>query len=294
MSTSNSADRQTTVRAPLRRLARSAYRAVLGVPPKRDRGRAWPGTATDDEEPLRLLHVGDCGFRRMDFGHDLTAPPGYPLAAAEELRREGVGMAFGHYFAIAYADLPDMERLRRHMHLDGQPDVVVVQLGGSPARKVVLPHRAAIHRLRADAGRRLGRHIYLAHRVMRQWVRIAGRYPCEHGGLEHLERFLMQVTEAWPLARVVVIPPFPRSHNYRRQLEISRRIDADVKAAAARSGVGVLDAGPALGDDPSLRCANAYNLNAAGSTLVGGLLADWILQRGERSAAGSLSAARSG
>ena len=123
-------------------------------------------------------------------------------------------------------------------------------------------------------------------------MRIVGHYPCEHGGLEHLERFLMEVTETWPVARVVVIPPFPRSHNYRRQLEICRRIDADVKAAAARCGVAVLDGAPALGHDSSLRCANAYNLNAAGSTVVGVLLADWILGAASRRGGDVARAAR--
>jgi hypothetical protein len=263
--------------SPLRRIGRTLYRAALGEPPAADLGRGWRGNAVEGERSLRLLHVGDCGFRRMELGHDMTAPPGYPLVAAERLlEREGIGVEFGHYFAIGFEDLPDMERLVRHMHLPAPPDVVVVQLGGSYARKVVLPHKKPIHRLRADGNRRAGRFIYVAHRLIRQWVRFAGRYASPYPGPEGLERFLMQIKEAWPQAAIVVMPPFPRSHNYRRMLRIAARTDADAKAAAARCGVAVLDTAGVLGHDPKLRCANAYNLNGRGAELVGELLADWI------------------
>jgi hypothetical protein len=264
--------------AVLRRIARFGYRALLGQPPDCDQGRTWPGTAREGLPTLKLLHVGDCGFRRMEFGHDMTAPPGYPLVAAERLLNHGIGMAFGHYFAIGFEDLPDQQRLVRHMHLDGEPDVVLVQLGGSYARKVVLPHKKPVHRLRADGNRRAGRLIYPVHRLLRQWVRIAGSYKTEYPGTMELERFLMQVQEAWPAAQIVVIPPFPRSHNYRKQLRIAVRTDADMKAAAERCGVAVLDTSEALGHDRSLRCANAYNLNGKGANVVGDLLGDWLVE----------------
>jgi hypothetical protein len=164
------------------------------------------------------------------------------------------------------------------MHLDGEPDVVVIQLGGSYARKVVLPHKKPIHRLRADGNRRAGRLIYPVHRLLRQWVRVAGGYKTAYPGTMELERFLMQVQEAWPSTQVVVIPPFPRSHNYRKQLRIAERTDADMKAAAERCGVAVLDTGEALGYDHSLRCANAYNLNGKGANVVGELLGDWLVE----------------
>jgi hypothetical protein len=265
----------------VRRIARFGYRALLGQPPECDHGRTWRGTACEDLPTLKLLHVGDCGFRRMELGHDMSAPPGYPLVAAERLLDHGIGTAFGHYFAIGFEDLPDQRRLVRHMHLEDVPDVVLVQLGGSYARKVVLPHKTPIHRLRADGNRRAGRLIYLAHRLLRQWVRIAGSYKTPYTGTMQLERFLMQVREAWPAARVVVIPPFPRSHNYRKQLRIAERTDVDMKAAAERCGVHVLDAGDALGFGPSLRCANAYNLNGKGAKVVGDLLGDWLLENVE-------------
>jgi hypothetical protein len=167
------------------------------------------------------------------------------------------------------------------MHLDGVPDVVVVQLGGSYARKVILPHKKPIHRLRADGNRRAGRYIYIAHWLIRQWVRIVGHYPKSYPGPEPLERFLMQIREAWPAARIVVMPPYPRAHNYRKQLRLAGRTDADVKAAAQRCGVPILDAAEALGYDPSLRCANVYNLNGRGCQVVGDLVADWIRQNVE-------------
>jgi lysophospholipase L1-like esterase len=278
MSIGSSAGGWPTAPALIRRLARGTYRALLGQPPTRDLGRTWPGTAAPGLRTLRLVHVGDCGFRRMELGHDMTAPPGYPLVAAERLLDDGVGVEFRHYFAIGLDELPDMERLQRVIRLDAAPDVVVVQLGGSAARKVVLPHKKPIHRLRADGNRRAGRHIYLAHRVLRQLVRIFGRYPTKHPGTVELERFLMELKRTWPAARVVVMPPFPRSHNYREQLRIAERTDADMKAAAARCGVPVIDTAPVLGFEPSLRCANAYNLNGKGARAVGDLLADWIVE----------------
>jgi len=82
----------------------------------------------------------------------------------------------------------------------------------------------------------------------------------------------------------VVIPPFPRSHNYRKQLRIAERTDGDMRAAAERCGVHVLDASGALGRDPSLRCANAYNLNGKGAQVVGDLLAEWLLENAVRTA----------
>jgi hypothetical protein len=260
--------------------ARALYHLVLGRMPSHDPGRSWRGNAVPGKRVVKVLHVGDCGFRRMELGHDMTAPPGYPLVAAELLReREGVGLAFGHYFAVGYEDLPDMAPLERHMHLEGEPDVVIVQTGGSYARKVVLPHLRPIHRLRADANRRVGRLAYPAHALIRQWVRVAGRYASPYPGVEDFERFLLQLRSAWPEAKLLVVPPFPRSHNYREQLRIAERTDLEMKAAATRYGAAVLDAADALGFNRSLRCANAYNLNAHGSAVVGELLATWITEQ---------------
>jgi len=257
--------------------ARPLYRALMGRTPAHDPGRRWPGTAAQGAPALKLLHVGDCGFRQMDLGHDMAAPAGYPRFAAELLReRDGIDIAFRHYFAPGFEALPDMASLKRHMHLDGDPDVVLIQTGGSYARKVVLPHRHAIHRLRADGNRRIGRFAYPVHALLRQWVRVAGRYASPYPGTEALERFLIELRETWPRARLAVMVPFPRSHNYGRQLQIAERTDAHTKAAATRCGAAVLDAGDALGVDRSLRCANAYHLNARGSKIVGELLAGWI------------------
>jgi hypothetical protein len=180
---------------------------------------------------------------------------------------------------VCLEELPDMVRLQRHMHLDGEPDVIVIQLGGSPARKVVLPHKKAIHRLRADGNRRVGRFAYLAHGFLRHVVvRTFGRYPTKHPGTVELERFVLELRATWPAARIVVMPPFLRSHNYRKQLRIAERIDADIKAAAVRCGASVIDTAPVLGFDPSLRCANSYNLNGKGAAVVGSLLGDWIVE----------------
>src|SRR6185437_6998349 len=67
MSTLSSTGGPSSAPALLRRVARFGYRALLGQPPECDFGRTWPGTASDGQPTLRLLHVGDCGFRRMEF-----------------------------------------------------------------------------------------------------------------------------------------------------------------------------------------------------------------------------------
>ena len=63
---------------------------------------------------------------------------------------------------------------------------------------------------------------------------------------------------------------------------IAERTDGDVRAAAERCGVHVLDASGALDHDPSLRCANAYNLNGKGAQVVGDLLGEWLLENAMR------------
>jgi hypothetical protein len=265
------------VAAPPRRLAKLIYRTVVG-PPVPDPVRAWRGTARDELQVLRVLHVGDCGVRRMETSHDLYGPPGYPLFAADRLLRDGVGMEFSHYFAVSFESLPDMETLHRHTRLSGDPDVVLVQVGSAYTRRILLPDTRRVHQLRDDVGRRAGRLVFAFYKVLRPCLRLFGRHSAKYTGADELERFVDRTQSVWPRAEVVLVAPFRRSPGYPSGEPIAARIETDLQAlAASRAGVSVFDANDVLGRNPELRCVTGYNLNGRGCELVGMQLAGWML-----------------
>jgi hypothetical protein len=265
------------VAAPPRRLAKTLYRAVVG-PPVDDPVRAWRGTARDGLRVLRVLHVGDCGVRRMETSHDLYGPPGYPLVAAEQLVQEGVGIEFSHYFAVSFEVLPDIEKLLRHTRLSGDPDIVLVQVGSAYTRRILLPDVRRVHQLRDDVGRRVGRWVFAFYKVLRPCLRLFGRHSAKYAGIDGLEAFVDTTRREWPHAAVVLVTPFRRSPGYPSGEPIAAQIEADLQAlAASRPGVSVFDANDELGRDPALRCVTGYNLNGRGCELVGMKLAGWIL-----------------
>jgi hypothetical protein len=265
------------VAAPPRRLVKSLYRAVVG-PPVNDPVRAWRGTANEGLRVLRLLHVGDCGVRRMETSHDLYGPPGYPLTAAERLLPHGVGIEFSHYFAVSFERLPNMEALREHARLSGDPDIVLVQVGSAYTRRILLPDTRRVHQLRDDVGRRAGRLVFAFYKLLRPCLRLFGRHSAKYSGPEELERFVDMVRSAWPHADVLLVAPFRRSPGYPSGEPIAAEIEADLHAlAATRTGVSVFDANDTLGRDPALRCVTGYNLNGRGCELVGSQFAAWIL-----------------
>ncbi len=259
--------------APLRLV----YRALLGATPP-DPVRAYPGTARPGLPTLRLLHVGDCGLRSMEAGHDFRAPLGFPRAAADRLLEHGIGMEFAHYFAVTFEHLPDIETLRRRSHVSDAPDVIVIQLGATYARRLILPDRRPIMRLRVDIARRLGRRTFPGYRALRPVVRRLGRHPTPYQGAAGLCSFLAELRREWPGADVVIVQPFERAHPYPSQLPIAERTRRDLRELARAAGVAELDLGAVLGTDPALRGANGYNLNARGSELAGEALARWILR----------------
>src|SRR5205085_7102255 len=132
----------------------------------------WRGSDRDDLPTLNVLHVGDCGLRSMEAAHQFRAPIGFPRALTDELLSHGMGVRFWHYFAVLYDALPDIPLLRRRLHLNDDPDVIVVQLGSSYARRVILPDTHWVMRLRNDIGRRLGRGVFALYPPLRRVVRI--------------------------------------------------------------------------------------------------------------------------
>jgi hypothetical protein len=263
------------VREPARRL----YRALVGPAIDVDPVRLWPGTAREDLPVLRVLHVGDCGIRSMETSHDPKAPIGFPRVAAERLLEHGIGMEFFHYFAINYDHLPSIERLQRIMKLSDDPDVILVQLGATHGRRVVIPDTARVMQLRYELARRSGRLVFPWYRILRPWVRLAGRHMSPYKGTEKLERMLDSLKSAWPDAEVVLMVTFPRAYIYPTAVPIMAQVEEDAWAAAERCDVELIDFADVLGKDPSLRCAAGYNLNERGSRVVGERLAEWLLGR---------------
>jgi hypothetical protein len=256
----------------MKRLAKRVYRAVMG-PPVDDLVRAWPGTAGEGLRTLRHLHIGDCNFRRMDFAHDTQGPPGYPLAAAEQLRGAGIGIEFRHYFAVNFAELPDREALIRRVKLSGPPDLITIQMGGNYTRWIVIPDTVRTMQLRVELGRRLGKLTFPGYRAMNPGLALFGRPAARYPGIEPYEEFLAMLRDIWPSARLVVIPPFLRCFENRRQGPINERVTADIRELATRVGADFIDAPKLLGRDPALRGATGYNLNGRGAKVIGRELA---------------------
>ncbi len=241
--------------------------------------RAWTGTEHEGQSVLRLLHVGDCGVRRMEGAHDLLAPLGYPVTTARELLRDGVGLDFSHYFCVSFEDLPAIDALCSHIHLGGDPDILLVQIGSAYTRKVILPDRRRVHQLRDELGRRTGQFVFVFYRLLRPCLRLFGRHSTAYRGSGRLEQFVEAVHSEWPSVKVVLVVPFRRSPGYRSGEPVAVQIESDLHRLAEAPNVFVFDANDVLGREPALRCVTGYNLNAHASELVGVRLAESIRGR---------------
>jgi hypothetical protein len=228
---------------------------------------------------LRMLHVGDCGVRRMEGAHDLLAPLGYPATTARELLRDGVGLDFSHHFCVNFESLPDMSELRGHIRFSGDPDILLVQIGSAYTRKVILPDRHRVHQLRDELGRRTGRFVVTFYRALRPCLRMFGRHSTAYLGTHRLKQFAEAVQREWPSVKVVLVVPFRRSPGYRSGEPVAARIGSDLYSLAEMPNVFTFDANDALGREPALRCVTGYNLNGEGSELVGARLAEFIRER---------------
>jgi hypothetical protein len=252
-----------------RRLARRALELAAGQPPE-DRALRWRGTASPGRPVLRVAHYGDCSWREMSRSHGVHTAPGYPRAIAAELEREGTGLEFSAWVVHVFEWLPGPDQLETHLHLTGDPDVVMVHVGALYSRMVVLPDDPLVLRLRERIARRLGGAVFTAYRPLRPLVAAFGRFSVPYPGDADLRRFLATVSERWPDARVLVALPFPRLCVAARQRDMQARVRGDVRAAAEAAGATVVDPAPETGSD---RCVNGYNLGPESSARFGRRLA---------------------
>jgi hypothetical protein len=262
-----------------RGIAKRLYRAVVGPAVDLDPVRDWRGTGDPDLPLLRVLHVGDCGIRSMETSHDPKAPLGFPAVAADRLLEHGIGMELFHYFAINYDTLPSIDRLERISKLSGDPDVILVQLGATYGRRVVVPDVRRTMQFRYEVSRRAGRLVFPWYKILRPFVRVFGHHNSEYLGPEKLERHLNALQQRWPDAEVALLVTFPRAYIYPTAVPIMARVEEDARATGERCGVTVLEFADVLGKDPKLRCVAGYNLNSAGSEVVGEKLAGWLLEQ---------------
>jgi hypothetical protein len=272
--------RVTGIARSSRGLFKRIYRGLVGARPD-DPLQLWQPEPPADGRALRVLHVGDCGVRRMDFAHDLLGPPGYPLAMARELLGLGLGLAFLHYFCVNFEELPEVGVLEGMSRFGGAPDILLIQIGSCYSRRVILPDTPRVHQLRDELGRRAGRFVLSFYRLLRPFVLLFGRHATRYRGIGALERFVSQARTAWPSVQIVLVLPFRRSPGYPTGESIAARVESDLQLLAAMPGVAIFDANPVLGRDPSLRCVTGYNLNGRGSELVGAELASWLRRRPE-------------
>ena len=262
----------------MRRIAKAVVGKAAGPSPE-DRALRWRGTAEADRPVLRVAHFGDCGWREMPRSHGIHTRPGWPLAMAEAFAEDGAGLEFSSWVVHELQWLPRYEDLDVHLRLTGDPDVVVVQLGAMHTRLIVVPDSPEMLRLRSRIGRRLGRHVFAAHRPVQATLALFGRFSHPYQGAEPLGPFLAAARERWPQARIVVLLPWYRHVAAARQREVLDRIRADERAIAEAAGVEVIDvAQDALPD----RCVNGYNLGPESSRRVGRRLARELLRQPAR------------
>jgi hypothetical protein len=262
----------------MRRIAKAVATKAAG-PQVEDRALRWRGTAEAGKPVLRIAHYGDCGWREMPRSHGTHTPPGWPLAMADALAEDGTTLEFSSWVVHELQWLPRYEDLDVHLRLTGDPDVVVVQLGATHTRLIVLPDSPELLRLRARIARRLGRHVFVAHRPVEWMLAAFGRFSHPYPGAEPLGPFLAAVRERWPQARVVVLLPWHRTVAARRQREMIDRIRAEERTVAEAAGVEVIDlAEDALPD----RCVNGYNLGPESSRRVGRRLARELVRQPAR------------
>ena len=261
------------------RLIRRIDDAVFGRP--FDPTRAWRGSGEEGQPLLRVARFGSCDFRAMDGPHGLNTEVGYPRFMADRLNADGVAVEFSNVFILKFEELPaDAESLRRHVKLTGDPDVVLVTVGGIHAYRCVLPASRRLAELRDKISRAMGPFVYVAYRPVHVVARRFGRHYRPYTGTEPMVRFAEVVRREWPGARLVVVPSLTGARDGVFDARLLREIGDDTAARAASLGLDVLEIRDAVGTDMKLRAANGINPNTAGSRVIGEHVAGWLQEQG--------------
>jgi hypothetical protein len=267
-----------------RALAVRALRAAgrrLPKPP--DPPRAWRGVLDPGLEPLRIARYGDCSWREIEGWHGRGVRAGYPRVAAERLRERGLGVRFADVFAGGVHELPqDSGALVRHLHLDGEPDVVLLQVGGLHGLRMAMPPWPEWMRLRELAGRRTGALARPGYGVVHPLMRRFGDVIAPYEDDAPLERFVGAVRERWPGLPLVAVSPWPVCTDGLFSRDAVAYAWERIEAVYLRLGVPYVDPRPALADacardgTPAVFSWSGYDMRAGGHRIAGDLLAGWI------------------
>lgn len=269
----------------LRRLRWWIRRAIYAIPMPPDEPREWHGLDVPGR-PLRIVRFGDCSWRETDLGHQTGTRPGYPLVLAELLAERGVAMQFTDVYVASVAELPsDAEGLTRHLHLDGPPDVVILQPALGHATRVLLPVNAEINRLRRLVAHWVGRAAGPLYAMLHPIARRFGRYASPYPGPGGIDPFLSAVRSTWPNAHAVALgPPARPRRNGWADPEQLERVWAQVAEHARAFDVDTLDVrdgveatAQRLGD-AAVFGANACDLRRPGHEAVGHEVLAWLAQ----------------
>lgn len=162
--------------APLKRVLKPVKDLIFDMP--RDEAALWTleRPEADDVPYLDVLRFGACDFRETAHAHTMAAPVGWPRYMAEDMRREGVELAFQNLFVWHFEDFPDeATAIKRRRRRRGRPDVIIIQTGGYPAMRHIFGFNIWSFLARENLGRRLGPLMRPIWRVMDPILRVFGR-----------------------------------------------------------------------------------------------------------------------
>lgn len=263
-------------------LRRRVARRLVPRPP--DAPRQWKGTAGDHPRRVNVLRYGDCAWRECDYGHNLGRRPGYPQVLADLLARRAVGMGWSWVYMARHQDLPQTEEdLVRFVRLDGDPDLVVLQLSTGHAVRTIWPIRPLWNDARIHLAQRSGPLSLPVYWVMHRVLRAFGRPHSTFPGTDALETFWALVARRWPHAQRVMLGPLCRAY-VDGFIDVERldEIWGEVARCSLECGVTVVDSIPAMDalrdriGRRALNGFNGYDLRRPGHEVIAAQLLDVV------------------
>lgn len=272
-------ERARALKAVVRELFRQRVAQWLWVRPI-DLWLSWslPVPADDDLPSVDIFRVGTCEDRVMPDHHH-NGPIGYTRYMIEVLAEQGIRTGYQNLWAWFFDNLPQTEKqlLKRRRMNRPAPDLVLMQLGPIYTGKHVLGGHRRIIGMRENFSKRMGKLIFPIWRVVAKALRIWGQPTLPYPGSEQLDTFIDLVLTTWPNTVVAIYEPMNPSLEGGLDRQKWEHLCVELKAAAERHGdrCRFIDR-PDLGTDMRLRISNGYNLNEAGSRIIGRHLAEWI------------------